>query len=540
MKKLRITKPNPRKGAASILFFLATTFLMVLTIIFFMEGFNLFSKTGKTQIYADLIADGSCFIGDNGWGINKKAAEETKNVLVKTNAEEFGEKGIKLKSYGKSKAFGFLMTDEKGREVDASARKWNDKGSSKHNTVEATAAFEAKMLTQDTQIKVEGKTAWTRIAYSGGMRVVREAYHHTWEYKRSTQTKYVWGGGHQNMDTSCLSTGADCSGFVTAVFRVCGYASIVGNSCTWGLEQCGRLIGGYESLDAARPGDIILYWWTGSAPGESDHVVLYAGKYKGTHYVIECHGGNPAKHGGTKFTYADPGSGPVYGAHINPIGHPNKIMIRRIVTSDAKGEKLEKENKKIAGLTANESLIARRYLELGYSKAAVAGILGNWFQESTVTTEAREQLDNNSRETKGFDQAITNGTIAQKKFHDYGIDRGFTWKETGLPRPEGYGLGQWTTQERRDGLWIAAGKMGSKVNDIYVQMAFADNEMDTFENFDLKAYKEMTDPEEAAVEFYAQFERGGGEGCYEDVDGSLGETRKPRARYVYNALCAGY
>ena len=85
---------------------------------------------------------------------------------------------------------------------------------------------------------------------------------------------YVWGG-------TSLENGADCSGFVTAVFRKFGFSRIVGNSCTGTLENCGRLIGGYEALDRARPGDIILYWWNGGGAGESDHVVIYAGKYKG-------------------------------------------------------------------------------------------------------------------------------------------------------------------------------------------------------------------------------------------------------------------
>ena len=505
-----------RKGASTIICYLATMWLAVLGMIFFLENFNLYSKVGKTQLYADLIADGSCFLADNGWGLKKSVAHNAKNKLKSANSEEFKYTEIKLEKgrLGVEKTgFDLFTTDNKGNPTSD-----KDHGNSSDNTIATNAGMHSTMVTSSDAIQAKNRDAWTKINYSGGLRIVREAWTHTYEHKYiqhlgGKQTEYVWGGGHTDLTLDCLNSGADCSGFVTAVFRKFGFSRIVGNSCTGTLENCGRLIGGYEALDRARPGDIILYWWNGGGAGESDHVVIYAGKYKGQHWVVECHGGNPAKHPGM-FIYDNPGKGPVYGAHINPMRHPQKIMIRRIVDSDGKAEKLKKEDARIGTLSRLESLIARRYLGLGFSKAAVAGILGNWFIESGVTTYAREGLavSLSSPRVNFFDRQLKNKQIPEDLFANYGKpgygeDRGFTWPDTGEPRPEGYGLGQWTSEDRRRGLYQAAEKMGSTPADEYVQMAFAYKEMcNGVGGFSVKSYMNSTDPSAAAATFLAEFE----------------------------------
>lgn len=533
-------KKRMEKGASTVICYLATMWLAVLGMIFFAENFNVFSKVGKTQIYADFISDGSCFLADNGWGLKDRVADDAKTKLRLANKEEFKYAEIKLepgKRAVEKTGFDKFITDEKGRPSSD-----KDRGHSPNNTVAANATMTSSMIMSGEEFKAEDRSSWTRINYAGGLRIVREAWTHTYEHKYKQglggkQTPYVWGGGHTNFTQDCLESGADCSGFVTAVFRKFGFARIVGNSCTGTLENCGRLIGGYESLDKARPGDIILYWWSGGAAGESDHVVIYAGKYKGQHWVVECYGGNPENHPGM-FMYDNPGKGRTYGAHINVMKHPNKIMIRRIVDSDGKAEKLKREDARIGTLSRLESLIARRYLGLGFSKAAVAGILGNWHVESGVTTYAREfmPVTLTDQKVRSFDQMVKNKLIAEDLFANYGKpgygeDRGFVWPNTGEPRPEGYGLGQWTTESRRRGLFKAAEAMGSTAADEYVQMAFAYKEMcqgGSDGTFDVDYYMHMTNPAAAAEYFLARFE-----GCPDHPSKS---RRQSRAETVFTAL----
>ena len=160
------------------------------------------------------------------------------------------------------------------------------------------------------------------------MKVVLEAYKHSYEYNPTSQTWYIWGGGHGSDDNS-WENNADCSGFVSGVFRKCGYY-IPSWACTWDMEGMGKLVGqgGIEALDNARPGDIILIWWSGS--GASDHVAIYAGKKNGVHYMIHSRGGSAN-------TWLNPGRGLAQGVHITRGPYTAaRIMVRRIVDTSAK------------------------------------------------------------------------------------------------------------------------------------------------------------------------------------------------------------
>ena len=86
----------------------------------------------------------------------------------------------------------------------------------------------------------------------------------------------------------------------------------------------GKLV---DSLDKARPGDIILFWYGG---GTSQHVAIYAGKKNGIPYIIHARGGSDC---------VIPVRNERRGVHITPlsaVGY-SKMMIRRIVdtSSDA-------------------------------------------------------------------------------------------------------------------------------------------------------------------------------------------------------------
>lgn len=81
---------------------------------------------------------------------------------------------------------------------------------------------------------------------------------------------YVWGG-------SSLVTGADCSGFVQAVYAHFGYSI----PRTAGAQYAsGRKVG--RNINDWQPGDIIYYSQTGSVQngGTGEHIVIYCGNGK--------------------------------------------------------------------------------------------------------------------------------------------------------------------------------------------------------------------------------------------------------------------
>lgn len=81
---------------------------------------------------------------------------------------------------------------------------------------------------------------------------------------------YVWGG-------NSLVTGADCSGFVQAVFAHFGYSL----SRTAGAQYAaGRKVG--RNMNDWQPGDIIYYSQTGNVQngGTGEHIVIYCGNGK--------------------------------------------------------------------------------------------------------------------------------------------------------------------------------------------------------------------------------------------------------------------
>ena len=84
---------------------------------------------------------------------------------------------------------------------------------------------------------------------------------------------YVWGGNEIDGD----NPGADCSGFVCAIFEKFGY-NLWDNRTT--LRNCGTNLG--TDLDNAMPGDIIWY---------SGHVAIYAGEENGVPMIVHETGG---------------------------------------------------------------------------------------------------------------------------------------------------------------------------------------------------------------------------------------------------------
>lgn len=96
----------------------------------------------------------------------------------------------------------------------------------------------------------------------------------------------------------------------------------------------------------------------------------------------------------------------------------------------------------IDGLTANQEKIALALLNQGFGRVQVAGIMGNISQESSYNPDACQSSDAKSPNVYS-----------------------------------GYGLCQWTSLGRKQGLWELAAQKGKDVSDIDVQMEHLSNEM---------------------------------------------------------------
>ena len=512
-----------KRGSSSVMCYIGTMWLMVLAVALFLENFNVYTKTGKTQLLADIVSDGACFIGDNGWGIVEENAEVAKNHLIEYNNESFGKSGIDVINLD----YAYMEYDKNKELVKKDPV---DNGDNPNNTVQATTELNTKRVTNDAMIKKK-TAASTMITYSGGLKIVRTAWQYAYENDPAKQTPYVWGGGHGGEGFECLSRGADCSGFVSAIYRLCGYASIVGESCTGGLEQCGRTIAdgvGYNVFDNARPGDIILYFGKGTGDGESTHTAIYAGRLNGVDYQIHSTGGG--RHHST-LTYDNPGIGPLGGVHRSVVNYgSNRIKIQRIVNSNGEGE--EVHNPTYPGLTQDQTTIINALKEYGYSDIEVAAMWGNWMLESGVGVDIREGLEFNKFETQNYKYRLEHGLITKDEF--VSERRG----ELGHVGSEGYGLAQWTTvdwerpnNDRKALLWDHAEAMGTNVSDVWAQITFAVKEMNTglYSWYDFSpGWADGMSIEEATMRFFDYYEAGG----QHDVMGT-GATRSGYAREFY-------
>lgn len=508
-------KINWKKGSSTVVVYIAFMWLIVLAAVLFIEYFNMFTHIGKTQLYADLVADGSAFIGNTGWGLDKDEAKDAKRSLVSYNDTFFEDTGVSI---------GF---------------KKNGEGATADDTVKATAKLDTTMVTEDTAISKD-KIAETQITYSGGMRIVLEAWKHTYNFFHSAsgQTYYVWGGGHGS-DTGWEQY-ADCSGFVSGVFRKCGY-NVPNWACTWNMESMGTLVGtGTGALEKAHPGDIILYWYDLGAT--SAHVGIYAGKYNGVHYQVHCSGGR------TNTLPDNAGSGPNHGAILARVNTgAAKIMVRRIVNSDAKA--FETPEPVVPGLTKNQSLIYFTLSSFGFRDVTIAGIMGNFAAEGLSSPMIREgHTSETDPWNTSYDQALRNNRIARIAFIKEGMDTFRYTPDGGSPQPrsEGYGIAQWTTvnitnpeSDRKAKLWDYC---NGRVYDLMLQTSFAAYELencniwsqicasaapDKYKNATYADFKNCNDPEEAARMFFTHFE-----GVWDGTDG----RRAAYAKQIYNAI----
>ena len=232
--------------------------------------------------------------------------------------------------------------------------------------------------------------------------------------------RYIWGG-------TSLVTGADCSGFTQAIYAHFGISiprtaeeqAVAGRAVT-GLEQ-------------AQAGDLIYY---------SGHIAIYMGNGQIVHAANSRDG-----------------------VKISQAAYRPIIAIRRYIP-DSVGN--------FDGST-NEEICWNFFRSQGFSPAATAGILGNFYQESH------------------FDPAV------------YQIGGG-----------PGRGLAQWESSSggsgRFDHLLTFANSKGTSWKDLKTQLQFVMYELNSYMNpffsyvGGLAKYKNSTDASQAAYDWLAAYE----------------------------------
>lgn len=150
-------------------------------------------------------------------------------------------------------------------------------------------------------------------------------------------------------------------------------------------------------------------------------------------------------------------------------------------------------------------------IDAGYSKEATAGVLGNLKQESGIRSNNLENKYEQSLEMSDeqYTEAVDNGTYLN-----------FTKDKAG------YGLAQWTSEGRKEGLYLYSKDLNVSISDSSMQIQYLLGEISKTGGANGKAHFQMgaskdgctydswltaTTPEDAAVAFCKVYERAGDE-----------------------------
>lgn len=112
---------------------------------------------------------------------------------------------------------------------------------------------------------VEISYTWKTATKSNAVTVSTKRNQIVAEAKSHIGLRYVWGG-------QSLTTGADCSGFIHAVYKKCGVDTTKLERTSYGMA--GQSYGKTVTLANAQPGDLVFY---GNSRGKVDHVAMYIG-----------------------------------------------------------------------------------------------------------------------------------------------------------------------------------------------------------------------------------------------------------------------
>lgn len=175
----------------------------------------------------------------------------------------------------------------------------------------------------------------------------------------------------------------------------------------------------------------------------------------------------------------------------------------------------------------NEEQIWNYLLGLGYSKAGVSGVMGNWMQESGFMPNNVEDASKAQSllGDEGFTSKVNDGSISKEEFvqsSKYAVPKNWHgYNYNGLTY--GYGLAQWTDPGRKTNFYeFWKSKNVSSIDDLKMQLDFYKQEAEGYGGLN-DALKNATSPEDAASTFVRIYEVG-----------SAGSVRRQNARNIYN------
>ena len=164
---------------------------------------------------------------------------------------------------------------------------------------------------------------------------------------------------------------------------------------------------------------------------------------------------------------------------------------------------------------SNEEKIWNYLLDYGYSAAGIAGVMGNWNNESGFLPNNVENCFNLYSDEE-FTNLVDAGTISRDKFALY--------PKNGCPYDTdiyGYGLAQWTYPTRKENLYDFNKTAGTSIGDLKMQLDFYISEADSYSGLH-DAMMSATDPYKAAETFRT---------IYEGNDGGIGERGTDAIKY---------
>ena len=261
---------------------------------------------------------------------------------------------------------------------------------------------------------------------------------------------YVWGG-------DSLTNGIDCSHFVYEVLSRCGVYD--GEYTTsYGWRSLGEEV---KSLEDAKAGDVVCY---------EGHVALYDGD------------GDIVEAKGTKWGIT----------HDRKVDCNEILTIRRFATtSEENGD-------------SNAEVIQNYLLDLGFSKAGVAGIMAN------IANEAYPAFNPSSLEIK----SINNTGISSDQFTTM-VDSGQISRDEVITSSRfglysggryGYGLCGFTDPVIKEYLCRYTIDEGKSIGSISGQLDSLIAYLEDYKPGLLESLKNATDPKTAASEFLREYE----------------------------------
>lgn len=180
----------------------------------------------------------------------------------------------------------------------------------------------------------------------------------------------------------------------------------------------------------------------------------------------------------------------------------NKIVVNRVSSSSSSGSTtLEGNNEKEA--------IWNFLIDQDFSEAAVAGIMGNWQQESGFKSN---NLENGANTKSGlsdeeFSEQVNNGTISKQEFIDGDRFDIYTNRDDVA---FGYGLAQWTSNGRKEKMYDFSKDKGTGIDDLQMQLEFFMEELkESYSSLLEDDFTKIDDVSEATVTFHQVYEGSG-------------------------------